>query len=251
MHAETGRHENGGAVDVSLRELVPEGGLGVTCRASLQDRPRSGKRAALYLQDDCLQHRFIRSKDNSGVVERPERLRAVKVGLSAAIAHAGGSSANYPAPSMNDAEGSTTGEALSTETDKLAASLERMKIGQAQDQQLWPTSVIFHRSAAKVNLLDHPAVKYVHGDVDGDVYLENLIAWARNSQENITKKGLEIPDGMPPLDLYLCPTSIDAIQGAIGARGVVRAANEPLWLFDLQVTTVARTLLVASVLLTT
>lgn len=251
MHAEIGRNETGGAVDVSLRELVQEGGLDVTCRTSLQERPPPGKRTALYLQDDCLQHRFIRSKDNSGVVERPERLHAVKVGLSAAIAHAGEFSAKYTAPSKKDAEGSTTGKTLSAETDKLTAALERMKIGQAQEQQLWPSSVIFYRTAAKVNLLDHPAVKYVHGDVDGDVYLENLIAWARDSQDNITKKGLEIPDGMLPLDLYLCPTSIDAIQGAIGARGVVRAANESLWLFDLQVTTVARTLLVVSVLLTT
>lgn len=217
MHAEIGRNETGGAVDVSLRELVQEGGLDVTCRTSLQERPPPGKRTALYLQDDCLQHRFIRSKDNSGVVERPERLHAVKVGLSAAIAHAGEFSAKYPAPSKKDAEGSTTGKTLSAETDKLTAALERMKIGQAQEQQLWPSSVIFYRTAAKVNLLDHPAVKYVHGDVDGDVYLENLIAWARDSQDNITKKGLEIPDGMPPLDLYLCPTSIDAIQGAIGA----------------------------------
>ncbi|KAI6123421.1 arginase deacetylase [Pisolithus croceorrhizus] len=217
MHTGIGRHEQGGAVDVSSRELVPEGGLDITPRASLPESPRSGKRTALYLQDDCLQHRFIRSKDTSGIVERPERLRAVKVGLSAAIAHAGELSAKYIALGKNDAEGGTTGKIPSTEADTLAVALGRMKIGQAQDQQLWPASVTFCRTAAKVDLLGHPAVKYVHGDVDGEVYLENLTAWARDSQDNIAKKGLEIPDGIPPLDLYLCPTSIDAIQGAIGA----------------------------------
>src|ERR1700736_2277422 len=40
----------------------------------------------IYLQDDCLGHRFIRSRDDSSIVERPERLRAVKIGLAAAIA---------------------------------------------------------------------------------------------------------------------------------------------------------------------
>jgi histone deacetylase HOS3 len=84
--------------------------------------------------------------------------------------------------------------------------------------------------------LDNPAVKYVHGDIDGDVYLQNLKAWARDSEDHITKKGSEMPEGMPPLDLYrmcflggisvvklmfrvvaVCPSSIDAIQGAIGA----------------------------------
>ncbi|KAI6147413.1 arginase deacetylase [Pisolithus tinctorius] len=207
MHTEIGGHKQGGAVDVSTRDLVvPEGG-------PLPESSRSSKRTAVYLQDDCLKHRYIRSKDTSGIVERPERLRAVKVGLSAAIAHAGEVSAKHTAR-RNDG---TTGEITSTEADTLVSALERMNIGQAQDQQLWPSSVTFYRTAAKVDLLNHPAVKYVHGDVDGDVYLENLTAWARNSQENIQKKGLEIPDGIPPLDLYLCPTSIDAIQGAVGA----------------------------------
>ncbi|KAI6044719.1 arginase deacetylase [Pisolithus marmoratus] len=210
-----GGHKQDGAIDTSARELVVL--EGVTPTSSLPESLRPSKRTALYLQDDCLKHRFIRSKDTSGIVERPERLRAVKVGLSAAIAHAGEVYAKYAALGKGDAQGRTAGKIPSTETDTLAAALERMKIGQAQDLQLWPSSVTFYRTTARVDLLNHPAVKYVHGDVDGDVYLENLTTWARDSQDNIAKKGLEIPDGIPPLDLYLCPTSIDAIQGAIGA----------------------------------
>jgi hypothetical protein len=44
-----------------------------------------GKRTAIFIQDECLSHRFIRSRDTSGIVERPERLHAVKLGLAAAI----------------------------------------------------------------------------------------------------------------------------------------------------------------------
>ena len=47
---------------------------------------RSPPTTAVYLQDACYQHRYIRSKDLSNIVERPERLRAVKVGPAAAIA---------------------------------------------------------------------------------------------------------------------------------------------------------------------
>ena len=43
-------------------------------------------KTAILIQDACYQHRYIRSKDLSAIVERPERIRAVKVGLSAAIA---------------------------------------------------------------------------------------------------------------------------------------------------------------------
>jgi histone deacetylase HOS3 len=70
--------------------------------------------------------------------------------------------------------------------------------------------------------------------VEGDVYLENLKAWARDSHDKILKGGSEIPEGLSQGDLYrkfflqstslnddsisptVCPTSMDAIQGAIG-----------------------------------
>jgi histone deacetylase HOS3 len=76
-------------------------------------------------------------------------------------------------------------------------------------------------------------VKYVHGDVDGDVYLKKLGEWARQSAEKISNGQSEIPSGLPQGDLYskfygvvgmgvgssksiVCPTSLDAIQGALG-----------------------------------
>ncbi|KAG2360657.1 Arginase/deacetylase [Suillus spraguei] len=172
-------------------------------RPSLSKVPKHVK---IYLQDDCLKHRFMRSRDTSGVVERPERLRAVKIGLAAAIAR------------IEEAEGALKPSDTNVSVeDELAAALGKMDITTSDGGFIRARSISVTRSTATVDLLDNAAVKYIHGDIDGDVYLQNLKAWARDSEDNITKKGSEMPEGMPPLDLYLCPSSIDAIQGAIGA----------------------------------
>lgn len=43
-------------------------------------------RTAVLFQPACTGHRYIRTSDNSTIVERPERIRAVKVGVAAAFA---------------------------------------------------------------------------------------------------------------------------------------------------------------------
>ncbi|KAG1780608.1 arginase deacetylase [Suillus placidus] len=172
-------------------------------------RPSSSKaptHVKIYLQDDCLKHRFIRSRDTSSIVERPERLRAVKIGLAAAIAR------------IEEAEGALKpSDANVSVDDELVAALGKMDIATSDGGLIRARSISVTRSAATVDLLDDAAVQYVHGDIGGDMYLQNLKTWARDSENNIIKKGSEMPQGMPPLDLYLCPSSIDAIQGAIGA----------------------------------
>lgn len=151
----------------------------------------SATHVRIYLQDDCLKHRFIRSRDTSGIVERPERLRAVKVGLAAAIAR------------IEEAEGALKPSAADVSVDdELAAALGKMEIAASDTGLIRSRNISLTRSTATVDLLNHAAVKYVHGDIDGDVYLQNLKIWARDSEDNITKKGSEIPEGMPPLDLY-------------------------------------------------
>ena len=91
----------------------------------------------------------------------------------------------------------------------------------------------FVHSDAIVDILNNPAVKFVHGDIDGDVYLENLKNWAKMSKEKVEKGDSEIPETLSQGDLYrrcrlvcflpiatdvvaVCPESIDAIQGALG-----------------------------------
>ena len=183
---------------------------------------------AIFLQDACLQHRYIRTKDSSHIVERPERLRAVKIGLSAALSRL---EESLPV-ATSDTE--STGD---LEADSLVEAIENLRLEQDSTAELrlpkgHPVQVV--QSSAKVDVLNHPAVKYIHGDVDGDAYLENLVDWARHSVEKISDGQSEIPSGLPQGDLYsnfglrlllcvawltlliVCPTSLDAIQGALG-----------------------------------
>lgn len=167
------------------------------------------RRTAIFIQDECLKHRFIRSRDTSGIVERPERLHALKLGLAAAISRIEDTelAINEQKPERAAAAGTDEGD--------LAAALARLAIAPTagagasssssrpdSSSPLRTASISIRRTSASVSLLDHAAVKYVHGDITQDVYLENLITWARDSQKNITEKGTEIPEGIPPLDLY-------------------------------------------------
>lgn len=160
--------------------------------------PQMTKETAIFIQDACLQHRFIRSRDTSTVVERPERLRAVNIGLAAAMARLEESTTRTKiAPVRNSiASADSTGD--------LATALGRMNLATPAadplESQSLPVSVV--KSFASVDLLNHPAVKFIHGDVDGDVYLDNLKTWAKISQETISKGGSEIPVNLPQNDLY-------------------------------------------------
>ncbi|KAJ3556695.1 hypothetical protein NM688_g1881 [Phlebia brevispora] len=140
-----------------------------------------------------MKHDFIRRKDKTGVYERPERLRAAALGISAAYARL---------------------------ESAFSRSLPSYK-GQ-------PFEII--KSAASVGF-DHLAVKYVHGADDG-AYLSNLSRWARESRDRIAKGALEIPEALKDLedDLYLCPESVTAFQGGLGTvceaiDGVVAASD--------------------------
>ena len=168
-------------------------GCSTTIMDVFETNPHSstGPSTAVFLQDACLQHKYIRTKDTSHIVERPERLRAVKIGLSAAISRL---EESLP---VTDAENS--------EADSLVEAIENLKLEQEDSAELrlpkgLPVQVV--PSSAKVDILNHPAVKYVHGDVDGDVYLEKLVEWARHSVEKISNGESEIPSGLPQGDLY-------------------------------------------------
>uniref|UniRef100_A0A0W0G0J6 Putative histone deacetylase complex protein n=1 Tax=Moniliophthora roreri TaxID=221103 RepID=A0A0W0G0J6_MONRR len=161
---------------------------------------------AVFIQDVCYKHKFIRSRDTSTIVERPERLRAVKVGLAAALSRL---------EEVHSASSSKTSN-RSDDPDILAAALDKMKLeGSSTSQSTFGPITVVH-SAATMPLLDSPAVKFVHGDIEGDVYLENVSKWAAESAEKIGRGESEIPEGLPQGDLYLCPESIIAMEGAIG-----------------------------------
>ncbi|KAH9891788.1 Arginase/deacetylase [Cubamyces lactineus] len=181
---------------------------------------------AVFLQKACLQHRYIRTRDNSHIVERPERLRAVNVGLAAAVARL-----EETTPAASNSTTGASSSAVSTkqeEEDELTQALGKLQIASSSPQG----SVSFVHSDASVDLLNHPAIKFVHGDIERDVYLETLKLWAKDSQDKVAKGESEIPAGYSQGDLYLCPGSLDAIQGALGTvceaiDAVVRDESQP------------------------
>lgn len=159
-------------------------------------QPGTGPSTTIFLQDACLHHKYIRTRDSSHIVERPERLRAVKIGLSAAIARL---EESLPITA------SDTASMGDSEADSLVEAIENLRLEQDSAEHLrlpkgHPAQVV--QSSTKIDILNHPAVKYIHGDVDGDVYLEKLVEWARHSAEKISNGESEIPSGLPQGDLY-------------------------------------------------
>jgi|SRR5882762_5089800 histone deacetylase HOS3 len=179
------------AADIEKLNLRPRSESTPTCGPT--------KETAIFLQDVCLLHRFIRSRDTSAIVEKPERMRAVNIGLAAAMAHLEESFAS----TLIQSAGSPILSTAST-SDDLAAALGRMNLATKDvdplEFQSSPISVV--KSVASADMLNHAAVKFIHGDVDGDIYLENLKRWARDSHGEILKGGSEIPEGLSQGDLY-------------------------------------------------
>jgi len=149
-------------------------------------------KTAIFIQNACLQHQYIRSKDLSNIVERPERLRAVNIGLAAAVARLGELFEAHNASKGKDKE-TTPGP------DDLAHALNKLNLDVSSSRE-YPVKIV--QSQSILDIMTHPAVKFVHGDIERDVYLENLSAWVRDSANKIADGGSEIPEGYPQGDLY-------------------------------------------------
>ncbi|KAF5389261.1 hypothetical protein D9757_003538 [Collybiopsis confluens] len=158
--------------------------------------------ASIFIQDLCYQHRYIRSKDTSLIVERPERLVAVKVGLAAAITRIQ----------------QVAGKPKEDDSNDLVAALDKLTLNPQPDT--FPINIV--HSSATLDLLQSPAVLFTHAfpdsssEKDPNQYLKNLKKWSEESAEKISKVESEIPKDLAQGDLYLCPESLDAIQGALG-----------------------------------
>lgn len=160
--------------------------------------PSELKRTAVFLQDACLQHRYIRSQDLSNIVERPERLRAVNIGLAAAIAHL--------EDLLPDLPTSSDATNASSELGDLAAALDKLYLDPSLDGTSKKVQIV--HSEAKVDTLNNAAVKFIHGDIDGDIYLETLHKWVKESADKVSQGESEIPEGYSQGDLYCkCLTS--------------------------------------------
>ncbi len=154
---------------------------------------------AIYLQKACLQHRYIRTRDSSHIVERPERLRAVNVGIAAAVARL-----EERAPGINPPPNDAlVNPADGGEADELTKALGKLQLSTpSRSERPSRVPATFVHSGASVDILNNTAVKFVHGDIERDVYLETLRSWASDSQDKINKGESEIPEGYAQGDLY-------------------------------------------------
>lgn len=160
---------------------------------------------AIYLQDECFKHKYIRSKDVSAIVERPQRLRALKMGIGAAIARLEAASEVSIAAMQ---ERRDIGEELSAALDGLSLSTTGHQPSGAQDPATTHVVAIVKPDLNLKDLAQHPAVRMVHAATDGDgindalEHLNRLATWADESEEKIHSGESEIPAGFPQGDLY-------------------------------------------------
>ncbi len=153
---------------------------------------------AVFLQKACLQHRYIRSRDNSNIVERPERLRAVNIGLAAAVARL-----EHNGPIAIEDTALLNPPKQEEDADELTQALGKLQLSTpSHPGPLARVPVTFIHSGASVDLVNHAAVKFIHGDIEGDVYLENVKRWVLESQDKVNKGASEIPEGYSQGDLY-------------------------------------------------
>jgi histone deacetylase HOS3 len=133
----------------------------------------------IYLQDSCLKHRYVRTKDMSDVYERPERLRAINIGIASLYAHL--EEFNSPSPSHNAADAETKSQGKGVQTN---GRLDRP-----------PLTIV--RSAATIDMRVHRAALAVHSgeDEDGEGWClaDEIDELCVQTVENIQKTGSEIP----------------------------------------------------------
>jgi hypothetical protein len=91
------------------------------------------------------------------------------------------------------------------EADLLIEAIENLQLEWDSTAKLrlpkgHPVQVV--QSSTKVDVLNHPAIKYIHSDVNGNAYLKNLIDWAHHSVKKISNGQSEISSGLPKGDLY-------------------------------------------------
>lgn len=153
-------------------------------------------RLSIHIQPACAEHRYIRDKDLSSIVERPERLRALAVGIAASIARAE-LTANSVLPTADSFTSSSNDLELETiktfEGTSLVAEITR------------------HPTPDDTSFLTSPAVRTIHAleedtsaSSTGEEYLYQLARWVSESESRIKAGESEIPEGegLSQGDLY-------------------------------------------------
>ena len=165
----------------------------------------------LFIQPACLQHRYIRHTNSSHIFERPERLRAVLLGVVAAAARLEEAQEHVRRVLEEDASRSlksgTEGTVVNVEGDlpsvpsnDLSSMMSSLSIKSSASTAFSPSAyleVVAPPLAPSVPgqlLLHHPALQLAHSPPasmpvptsmsTSSRYLENLTKWASEAVEN-------------------------------------------------------------------
>ncbi|CAD6966218.1 unnamed protein product [Tilletia laevis] len=149
----------------------------------------------VLIAPSCLQHRYVRSHDISAIVERPERLRAVLLGVSATIGRALTSGADL----VPSACAVLPKQEEEEEDDDLASRLEGMSLSKGKDGAGMGSAAVnvwlCNRSLALQP--PHPAVAFVHAHPDEDVPNPNVPEYALSQGTNTFSNLTHLPPTGP------------------------------------------------------
>lgn len=137
----------------------------------------------IYLQEACLKHRYIRGRDTTDVYERPERIRAINIGLGALYARLEEANGFYPSQSENS----------------------RIPANASASSSAAPGPLTLVRSAAKLDMRNDKAALAIHSGTEEDgkkwALVDDIEEWCAKSISEIQRNGSEIPEGFEQ-DLY-------------------------------------------------
>nr|XP_019051123.1 histone deacetylase HOS3 [Kwoniella bestiolae CBS 10118]OCF30053.1 histone deacetylase HOS3 [Kwoniella bestiolae CBS 10118] len=182
----------------------------------------------LFIQPACLQHKYIRHPNSSHIFERPERLRAVLLGVAAAIARL--ESVDQPSSSTATSQADDLSgllSSLSIESSSSSSITSHLHIIPPPPQSSIPGTILQHHPAVQLAHSPVPESPFPYlgqgssssasGSIPSSPYLKDLVKWASEAIDKIKETGCEIPPdlGLNAGDLYLGPGSIVAIEGAI------------------------------------
>ncbi|GAA5969107.1 hypothetical protein JCM11641_007472 [Rhodosporidiobolus odoratus] len=124
-------------------------------------------RLLVLFQPECTGHRYVRNADVGTIVERPERIRAVKTGVAAAWAR-------LSSQLLGHVKGTAGDQGARHELDDSMRSLSLGGSKKTREVRTGPFDVL--ESSALMSL-DDPALKLIHGTSNHASDLEQDAAW--------------------------------------------------------------------------
>ena len=167
----------------------------------------------VYFQPACSQHKYIRHADSSHIFERPERLRAVMVGVAAAVARCetnenkvnsiatqkGHSGLETPPVSTAQGDLSSLLDSLSIQTP--ARNTKKQPFEQTTVLNVVtppslpavPGNILLHSAAVNLSHSSPPEAPFLpvqsfsssSADISQSPYLKSLVQWANEAPERI------------------------------------------------------------------